>query len=599
MRASCCAERAVLAAALCLSTFLVFSQTGISSLEPAFRLPAGGLPLAPPVLDASGSPALVWLLSEDHSLYGLTEAGSLIARIPLEGSFEGEGYTPFLAVDPFARVLLVSADRRLSAYTRMGALAWRTGLGEGLAWPPAFGSDGRSFVLSASSLVCLNPAGLRLWSLALPSPPSCPPGVDGRGYPCAGLADGRLLVATPYGQVLRILDLGSPPGTLLGLPAARAAGQAASGAAAQPAARPLLAAGMRDGRILLVGEGGILAVHASASQALGLAWDGKVLYSMDSGGEALALSAEAKPLWKASTGCVKGGLFLFGERLVVVGQGRAVSLSLDGEVFRELKLPGSLGSPLISPAGLAFSSGRDWILAAYRFERPLGPLVFPKPEPYPNPADLATGDDVGRDYVARDYVARDYVARVLLFDPLASDSSRQLKRLAEIEKSLRSGTIGADEPESAAFCAAVATGAFDRDLSPVERRRRGNPLARSRACYLLGDLGSPDYRVALFAVLGGDSDPAVRIAACEALASMSVDGDGLSMEAFLRVASRPIDDATALAVASAIEAMELRSGSGPGEDGLRTLIKLTSAPYGQSVRDRALTALGRISGTIR
>jgi len=544
------------------------SPVGVSALEPAFRLPAGGLAVAGPLLDPSASPALVWLLSEDHSLYALTEEGSLVARIGLAAASSSERFAPFLALDPFGRVLVSSGGHPLSAYTRMGARAWSAGLDQALAQPPVFGSDGRAFALSGRRLLCFNSSGLRLWSLALPAEASCPLGVDGRGNACAGLVDGSLLVASPYGAVLHSFRLGSPPALLfpLGLPATGKA-------------EPGLAVAMDDGRVLILGEQGQRASFTCGAKPLAFAGDAELLYVLDASGVVFALGGDARLLWSADTLCTEGALSLFAQRLVAAGRGRAVSLSLGGEVFREFTIPGSTARPVITPGGLAFSSGADWILAAYRFERPLGALVAPRLADYP-----ALPDSAGT---------------ALRFDPQAADSGRQLSRLAEIEKSLRSGTIGGDEPEAAAYCSAVATRAMDASLTQAERRRRGNPLPRARACYLLGLLGSPLYREALFGAFEADSDPAVRRAACEALAALAVDRDGRSMGAFLAAASRPIDDATALAVIGAIEAMELRSGLPMSEDGLRTLVKLATAPYGQSVRDRALAAMGRISGSIQ
>ena len=153
--------------------------------------------------------------------------------------------------------------------------------------------------------------------------------------------------------------------------------------------------------------------------------------------------------------------------------------------------------------------------------------------------------------------------------------------------------------EAEAYCAAVATGTLGGDLSRAERRRAGSSLARSNACRLLGDLGSPAYRAPLFRVLEADDDPAVRAAACDAIAELGVDKDGRSMAALLAAAQRPLDEITAFGIASAIEGLTLRSGMDPSEDGLRTLIKLTTLPYGQTVRNRALAALGRIAGTIK
>jgi len=549
------------------------------ALDPAFRLPSGGVALAGPVLDFSSSPAVAWLLSEDLALYALSEEGKLSARIDLTTEAEGGKPAPYLAVDPFGRVLVSPGGGKLVAYTRLGQAAWETPIeavessaeatASAAAYPPAFGSDGRAFVLSGKALICISPSGLRLWSLELPATASCPPAVDGSGRPCVGLSDGRILMTTPYGELSAIVPLGSVPSLLAPIVFPSGGGEGLA----------CLAAGLADRRVVTIdSKGKLLASRPCVAQPQALAWDGIHLLGLDAGGEVFELSASLAPLWTAQTGCRGGKLYLFQERVVATGQGRAVSLSSSGEAFREMTVPGAVGSPAISPAGLAFCPGKDWVLAAYRFERPLGAARLPELPAYP--------------------LAPDPSPRLLLFDPFAAESGTQLTRLADIEKSLRSGSIGKDEPGAAAYCAAVVARAFDRDLSDIERRRRSNPLPRAKACYLLGDLGSPAYREPLFRALEGDPDDAVRAAACEALASIRVDPDGRSMAAFLAAAARQVDERTALVIIGAIEGMTLRSGSPPGVDGLRALVRLAGMPYGPSVRSRASAALGRISGTL-
>src|SRR5208283_3189077 len=139
-------------------------------------------------------------------------------------------------------------------------------------FPPAFGSDGRVFALSGNSLICLNPAGSRLWSLPLPAAPSCPPAVDGSGRPCLGLEDGSLLIVSPYGDALAKAPLGAVPALLfpLGFPPGGGEGAAC------------LAAGLSDGRLLFLGaDGGIKAVYRARAVPLSAAWDGSVLYGLD------------------------------------------------------------------------------------------------------------------------------------------------------------------------------------------------------------------------------------------------------------------------------------------------------------------------------
>jgi hypothetical protein len=300
MRASCSGSRGpgaglwpaihaatvVLAAAFCLSAPLsgagLSAQAGTTVLDPAFRLPAGGQALAGPVIDAYGSPPAAWLLSEDLSLYALTDRGELATRIDLSTGQPKPG--SLLAVDPFGRVLAVLGGTELVAYTRMGKAAWRARIdgveGAAAAFAPAFGSDGRAFVLSGKALLCLSPSGLRLWSLPLPAAAACPPAVDGAGRPCVALADGSLFIASPYGERIATVALGSA--TLVLCPLARPFKGEPSGGrpSGDISGLPSIAAGLSDGRLLLLGPGGeTVAAYRSKAATLSLAWDGAVLRS--------------------------------------------------------------------------------------------------------------------------------------------------------------------------------------------------------------------------------------------------------------------------------------------------------------------------------
>ncbi len=556
------------------------------SLEPAFRLPVGGRPVAGPLLDQSVSPALVWMISEDGNLYALSETGRLIARIALGLGALGMGGGASLAIDPFGRPL-VGSGKRLWVYTRSGGQAWTLDLDAPLAAAPAFGSDGRVFAAAGSRLYCLNPSGGRLWSMDLPAALSCPPGVDGSGDPVIALADGSLLVLSPYGRKLARLRSGAPVEALAPM-------QAGSGG-------PSLAAGLADGSVLLV-EGRTGRIVGGRPIAVGqapiaaLIGEGSRLYGLDRSGLAFAVSDSGSLLWRTATRCPDGRLEVFSERLVALSEGRAVSLSRSGELYREASLVNAAGPGLVSPAGLLFSPGKDWILDAYRFERPLGPAfgqasgtpLGPAPAAYIQAA--AAADDGAA------AAAASAAAEALAFDPGAADAGRKMALLADIEKKLRSGTIGAEEPAAAAYCSAVALGKLESGYTDSERLLSGDPLSRSRACAVLGELGSPDYRAVLCTVLAEDRDSAVRAAACRALGAIAVDPGGLAAAAFLAAAARRVDEETAFALMGAIESLALRSGSPPSVDEVRALLALSRLPYGALVRDRAVAALGRMAG---
>jgi hypothetical protein len=302
---------------------------------------------------------------------------------------------------------------------------------------------------------------------------------------------------------------------------------------------------------------------------------------------AFAVSDSDTLLWRTATRCPDGRLQVFPERLVALCEGRAVSLSRSGEVYREASLVNAAGAGLVSPTGLLFSPGKDWILDAYRFERPLGPAFGQVSGPA-----LAA-------YAQASSTAAGAAAEALAFDPDAADAGRKMALLADIEKKLRSGTIGAEEPSAVAYCSAVALGKLESGYTESERLLSGDPRSRALACAVLGELGSPDYRAVLCRALAEDRDSSVRAAACRALGAIAVDPGGLAAAAFLAATARSVDEETALALMGAIESLALRSGSPPSAAEVRALLTLSRLPYGARIRDRAVAVLGRIAGAPR
>jgi outer membrane protein assembly factor BamB len=545
-------------------------------------LAAGGRAQTGPVADFT-QPAAVWFVSEDRSLYALTESGGLASRTSLNG-LVGR----WLAVDPFGRALVCVDRTSLVAVSRAGIVVYRTSIeavsGAASDFAPAFGSDGRAFVLSGQGVRCFNPAGRLLWELLLPAAVSCPPATDGSGFPVFGLVDGSVLFVSPYGEVLGRFPVGSAPSLLAPMAASRTKGKSAalgaSSTGASPTALPSLVAGFGDGSLVFLGSDGQKLGNTKLNATpRELRFDGNFLYCIDAGGRVYALTVSGIVAWSTPTACAEGGLSVFKERIVASAKGRAVSMSTAGEIFRELSIPDATGRIAVTPGGYAFSSGSNWVLAAYRFERPLGEGLSPSLAPYTSPPDI--------------------VAEELLYDAYAADADRQREKLAEIRERLRSGNLGKDEPRMAAYCAAVASGELLRDLSPAERKRMANPLPRAEAAYILGELGSPDYRPILIDVLRRDTDPAVQSAACEALAAIGVDPGGSTAAAFFDAAARPVDERTALVIVEVIAGTAFRFGSEPSLDTVRALLALADKPYLPAVRAKAAAALSRLADTMR
>jgi hypothetical protein len=555
-----------------------------AEVEPAFRLPIGGKPLAGPLLDESMSPASIWILSEDSSLYLLSEQGKLLSRTALPGKA-----APFLALDSGGRALLV-IDGKLSAWTRLGREAFRADLGLAADEVPlcAFGSDGRLFLAASGKLWCLSPSGRQLWSLELPG--------GAGGLACD--SHGRILVASPAGGSGGPADGGltvvSPRGGVEArLPEAGAVSALCAfgaGSDGGPMAA-VAAAGRTDGAVLMLsGPGGsagrvtadceITARVQAASDAIcDFATDGRILYALSVSGRVAAISPAVQLLWALDTGLKSGRLSLHAARLVVTGRGQAASLDLSGKLAAAASLRNSAAPSILSPSGLLFSPGEDWVLGAYYFEAGVGPALQPPLRPY--------ADDSGA------------VDEELAYDPVITTSGGRLAFLAAMEERLDSGELGEEEGRAGAVAAAMVAGAFDKSFPAAEARFRADPLPKTRALHLLGRMGSPSRLGAIIKAFEDDPEPAVKAAACQAVAAIGLDPDGRALASFSRVAAAArLDEEAAFAVIAAVLELSLDSGSPPGLDSMRCLLSLSRRPYGQDVRNAAAKALGRLAGSL-
>jgi hypothetical protein len=578
--------RAAAFALLAALAFLAMSGPSLAAaeLEPSFRLPIAGRAAAGPVVAAGIKPEAAWILSEDQSLYLLSDSGALIAHINFP-----KRPLPFLAVDPAGRALVVlvpagGGPASLVAYSRLGQEVWQAQL-DAFADPTsrqasptiAFGADERVFIGMGKSLLCFAQNGRRLWSLDLPAAIVLGPSVDGAGRPILGLADGSLLVAGPMGGIEARASLGGL--SALG-PFARASWRGGEGAAGD---LPLLAAGLRDGRILLLGrKAEVLATVEGAVPVSAFASDGASLYALRSDGRLSGLSRTGEAWWSAETRVQRGSLSLYADRLVATGQGRAVSISLWGSLFKEASFTNSTGPCVLSPTGMLYSPGADWVIGAYRFEKVLGPRIEPLPPPY--------GDDQA------------LLDQYLLIDPTMGDTSGRAALLAELAAGIDSGSLGEDEGRVGALAGALALGGFEGSWPAHEARFRADPWARVQALRLLGRLGSPARISLLLKVFrDGAADPLVRASACDAIAAIGRDPLGEAGAAFLEAATpgQPrLQPEVAMALVAAIEAISLRGGPPPGVEAVRALIALSAAPNSPDVRSAAGKALGRLAGTL-
>lgn len=538
-----------------------------SEAEILFRFPVGGVVTTGPVVGGT----MVWFISDSRTLYVLDSEGKAIGRRTI--SYRKAA---FIVCDPFGRAVIPEETSLLTMINRAGQTVWTLDLGVPASGPPAFGLDGRMYVLAGRFLAAYTPNGRRLWRTELPLEAAGTVQTGPGGGPVLMLTDGSLRLWSQDGESLWSFFINfempsAPQATLHG------ALMAADGQA--------VAFALPDGRLARIDALGQLAWSfkvAPLPAVLALGPDDGCLVAGRDG--SLSLVGPSGLVWRTSAkpGFVPSdaALVVYDSRYVLTWKGGAVSFGIDGGFYRELNIRNPATAPALAPGGSVFSGGVDWIMYAYRFERGLS-----VPEASTVPA---------LDRQAVRQAAREEV----FWTPGAMNDDVLLTGLADIEKSLKSGTIGGGAENAILYAAAVALGDFEAPFGsgavspgPVPR----GPLPRAMACQTLGMLGSPRSLPVLVEVFQRDPEPVVRAAAASAVAAIGLDPDGLAQEAFARAASEGLDLRTAFGVIDAIEGLYRSNGALDNLAGALALARLSVGNYPRDLRARAETALRRVS----
>jgi outer membrane protein assembly factor BamB len=524
---------------------------------------------------------MVWFISDSRTLYVLDSAGKAIGRRAI--SYRRAA---FIACDPFGRAVIPEEPSLLTMINRAGQTVWTLDLGAPASGPsafgpPAFGPDGRLYVVAGRFLSAYAPNGRSLWRTELPfeaivtghtSPVHVGPG----GGPVLLLADGSLRLWSQDGEALWSY---APGFELLLAPSAVFQGRLVA------ADEQAVAFALPDGRIFRLDARGQLLWSfrtASAPAVLALGPEDSCLVAGRDG--SLSKLGSTGLVWQTppKPGFVVPGaaLGVYESRYILSWKGGAVSFGTDGGLFRELSIRNPATAPALAPGGTVFSGGVDWILYAYHFERGL------------------PGQGASLVPVLDRQAVRQAAREEALWTPGGMNDDILLTGLADIDKSLKSGTIGGGAENAILYAAAVALGDFEAPFGsgavspgPVPR----GPLPRAMACQTLGGFGSPRALPVLVEVFQRDPEPVVRAAAASAVAAIGLDPGGLAQEAFARAALEGLDLRTAGAVIDAIEGLYRSNGALDNLAGALALARLSAGNYPRDLRARAETALRRVS----
>jgi outer membrane protein assembly factor BamB len=518
-----------------------------------FRWASGGVLIAKPV----AGDGIVYFLSQDRSAYALDENGRVLFRADMNLSPQSV-FTPGQA-----GFLFIADGKRIIRLNRSGGLSLALSQTEDKAaalFSPVEGMDGRVFV-AGESLACFSATGKKKWQVELPSKVALSPLLLSDGSVALALEDGGIMGFDAFGiERFHYRAQGKPHALIAGaegftvlLSDARLESFGAD------AKSKIIATGIRE--IVACPEPGECA------------W-----YGLSVSGEIVAMDANGKKLWTAKVGPAYTRIKAFPGRVYALGKDIVLSCTRTGTILRVMTLRNASVEPEISPSGIVYSSGADWIVYAYRFDTERATVYGPAPD----------------SRFSANYGLTEYDRKAILGFAALQDSNFQENLLDDVEKSIKSGNMGDGERYCLALCSALARSKLDADSGSAQAKEGMYPQIRARACLLLGLLGSTESRELLIQIIRRDPEPAVKAAAAEALGLIAWDGDGESMEA-IRAASAQAPYAGweeyLLAAAGAIVRISKYEGVPVSNVGIEALMKMADEPYAPKVRKRAQEAL--------
>ncbi|MDR1587712.1 MAG: PQQ-binding-like beta-propeller repeat protein [Treponema sp.] len=558
-------------------------EQGRVDAEPIWRQALGGAVTGLPTVQAQSAVVVL----DGGNIKAYSTGGRPLWNYAARGKL-----SPFVARSREGTSYISRTNGIFFAVNRAGREIWRLKLGSPLSGQVVCGWDGRIFVPTGKKISCYTASGHLLWERNFDEQIDISPALEQDGGIILSLEKGELLRISPFGTVRRIA-LSSPPQSLVSLQGAgkilvlykngnaefvdyagmKTAEEQAEEATSPPVrpeqslvvrlpAPPLAAAG-RGGRAAITLNDGRVTIISGQ--------DGSLLWIGDS-----HIRVRGK-----SGGAENEAAMIYDERGVyVLSKSGATGFTEDGRRLWFIMLENSAYIPAFDDDGVLYSGGTDWILYAYKLEdrarRRRQSLYGPAPEGVygvgaPPPSSWA-----------------DYYFRF--------DEAELNTRLDIIDRAIRSGAVGPNELEYAAYLMETAAGEYNRP-NASQTQPPVQAAHRLRALRLLGIIGSRETIPYLAKVFSNDHEPLIRAAAAEAIGNIGCDPDGIALQAFMNAVVPPgavRDEQVLMAVASAVGALCRFSGPPLSNMGVRILNLLIGAnqpPVVQKQAQRELASL--------
>jgi len=514
----------------------LFSQTLITA-EPFWRQALGGEVLSLPHVQVQS--AVVAL--DGGNIRAYSSIGTPMWNYSARGRI-----SPFVTRSPEGSSYISRTNGMFIAINRSGRELWRRNLEEPLSAKVAIGWDGRLFIPTEKKIFCYTASGNLLWTKTFESSFTIAPKLDRDGGILFTL-ENKVYQLDPFGNE-KILTLSSPPSFVF-LPENRQITVIyPNGAVEIPEEQK-----EETAEDLPAFPARLLAANSRENEIAAVMTDGRVsLFSI----------TERKILWTAvshiRSGQAAEAEILFDERgIYVLSKSGASYYTHAGRRNWYTILENAAAVPAFGDDGVLYSGGTDWILYAYKMEERIlqrtATIYGPAPE-----------GSYGMTHPKTIYNPR---------IPLSQNERN--RKLVEIKNGVTAGNVGSNEPDWVSFLMTLSS-----DQESV--------VNRITALQILGKLGSRETVPWLVNIYKKEIDPALKVAAINAIGNIGVDPEGNALQTILNSITPGVkNEQLAYAIISTTGALCRFSGPPLAEPGIRILNILSAGNQPAIIRRQA------------